>query len=988
MANEPRTSFFKALFKLLQYHRNQKGQSTILVPFGVLMVTTIAIMTYSDFFKKNQGIHKKLITRSLLQETTLSTFAIMESALKRRMWEAPPDANCMRSETFSVSGETPYKVKWNVAATYEFEKSLVTMVATGKDKYGNEVQFIKQIKIMDASDYLLISTNKADNIQLLRHSAGTRTKATSLVAGHRRIYTSSPVEFTGNFYSNRITTSFSTSPPAFTNEQAVNSYGTIIQGQRIQFTKGLRYMNAANTGTRIYTPTTTAISGVGAGLLAHNIKANTLFNSGNILDPTLNNQSGSTKYLLGQSPSGGVIFYSGNQKNEASDHVRYLNNEIAGVSSLLNRTQMDRQVYPFALAGKTSGKPIITKGKDSIADDGDYDNNISTAQIVNFYVGENWSWNAANVSCLAQVTSGHGYQHCSYSERQDSKDPLMYGFPVGFSTWREDANLTGSLYTSDAEETVFPTLDWDNLSALKDDAVACGQVAAVTESSETYEDCEVWDEKFITKYRTTGADSIACSRVLKLKQSEIDFQNFNKSTLASTEANKVLRRVIFSDQPLEIAQSDSKGVLHDAAAPTHYLNDVDVRKKLPIWIVSTDYVVFRGFQKDLTSPLVERPGEIRQIYFNKDLDSTAGDTTYIDPLNLAVLSTEKIQLISPQYVPMSKAHMVDIYPVDSARQQITPKKHNPTDHVRYEDDAFNFGQRDFNIERVAFLSNTYNVGTRANYTTVISGATSNYAYPNNGQNFFLKGLWYIPAWGPSRVRDLCMIWDPAHLPATQTAETLRGNYIITTEPDQNTSPLPPRNSKFYLQSDLGSKKVTNVNVAPHTQAHVGTDYRYNMPPYGMPWVFALQRYQQVNTVSAALFPIVSFTGISMNFEFTANSTLADTEGLRDLRQPKYNLIDSYRMYLSDQKFAFADDYVFKPENTPVTCMQPLATGGYNLLLSNFKANTTAAAPQREVNMILLNNGTSNLQFNSPSADFDGLGAIVGVQLPVFKVRGK
>lgn len=984
---------------LLFLIRNQKGQTTILVPLGVLMVTTLAILTYSDFYKKSQGLHKSLITKSLLQETTLSAFAIMESALKRRMWEAPPDENCLKSEKFSVSGKTPYGTSWEVNATYDLDKSILTMVATGKDKYKNETQFVKQIKIMDTSDYLLISTNEDQALRLTRDVANmgspARTRPTSLVAGHRRIFVKSPVEFMGNFNLDRVGTNYNTPPANLTNEQALNMYGTIIQGERIQFPKGVRY----GLGSNITTP---YVSSDGNSEDIRNAKAKALFDS----SPTPIYPLGVTKFYRTQQSSGGAIFYSGNQTSIALKHVEYLNSTntpATDVLGLISLTNMEKQVYPYSLAGKSATAPIITR---TLSDNGNYENNFHTAHIFNFTFDTNYKWAGVNASCLMESGAGiPQIQYCSFSEAEghvnrniatngtviDAGIPVK-GFPKGFSTWREDAGLSGSLYTSESEDLKVPTLDWDNFDALKDDAKTCGYEVAEAEDDKIYEDCQIWDNNFITQYKNLGASSVACSNVIKLNQEDIVFNNFNKTLTKTNSPKKILRRVIYSKNPIEIAQKNSKGLLYDSTL-THSLSDVDVRSKLPIWIVNEDYIVFRGYQKDLTSPLDERPGDIRQIYFNKDLDSTSTESSYVSPLNLVVLSPEKIHIISPQYKPLTKSHMLSMYPVDASRKEIVPIKYNITDHERYNEDAYKYGIRDFNIEYVALVTNNKNVG--------FNPSSSNNRRSSN-PNFFFKGLWYIGIYNEARPRYLCMTWDPVHTPTTSSAS--RGNYIISSTIDPVSSSLPPASSNFYLSSYLDtsitSNQVTYINALPNgtpmsqaslTNPSTGSvNYGPNFGLYGLPWVFAKQYYQRANTISAARKPIVTFTGLSMNFPFAKNSSspLAISEGLRDLELPKYDLINQYRMDLRDRKFSFSDLLIYNPITDATPCMEQISSGQASMTASNLVEKTAAAPRVTTLNLIDVNNGENNLQFQSPNLDFNGLGAIVGVELPVFKIRGK
>lgn len=109
----------------------RKGQATLLIVFVLCAVGIIVLMSSLDVFTKDYNYKSVDFDRVLLDEATSSSFAVMEAALSRRMWEPPPDSDCLKSQKFSVSGKLPNGVSWSVDTVFNFTTKNYEMTATG-----------------------------------------------------------------------------------------------------------------------------------------------------------------------------------------------------------------------------------------------------------------------------------------------------------------------------------------------------------------------------------------------------------------------------------------------------------------------------------------------------------------------------------------------------------------------------------------------------------------------------------------------------------------------------------------------------------------------------------------------------------------------------------------------------------------------------------------------------------------------------------------
>nr|BFD68955.1 hypothetical protein HAGR004_39770 [Bdellovibrio sp. HAGR004] len=92
----------------------------------------VFVLNSADIQKRNYEYKTKDHDQVLLNEVTTSAFAVMESALARRLWEPPPDNNCLNSESFSVEGKLDGGMTWNVTAKYNFTTKNYELVSEGQ----------------------------------------------------------------------------------------------------------------------------------------------------------------------------------------------------------------------------------------------------------------------------------------------------------------------------------------------------------------------------------------------------------------------------------------------------------------------------------------------------------------------------------------------------------------------------------------------------------------------------------------------------------------------------------------------------------------------------------------------------------------------------------------------------------------------------------------------------------------------------------------
>ncbi|MGZ3827039.1 MAG: hypothetical protein ACXVCR_18965 [Bdellovibrio sp.] len=703
--------------------KRSRGQATLLIVFVLCAVGIIILMNSLDVFNKDYNYKSVDFDRVLLDEATSSSFAVMESALSRRMWEPPPDKDCLKSDKFNVSGTLPNGVSWTVETIYNFTTKNYEMTATGKFKNLVSI-FKKRIKVLDVSDYLLFSAS--DNPVSLGRNYDPNSPA-ALIARDRRIYTKGPLSAYSMIDRPNPGLDWNGSNSIWPGE-----YGTIIQGDRMQFGGGI-----------YYSPYSIPQPNPGQGNLS------------SLLGPYAEAWGSPSKYLSIYG-AGSMIFTK--DYNTATT----LNDQVVQVQNgPLSKNDIKKSVYPVALFG---GNPPLKAWSSS--DNGTYFNDVDRYSIFLYsYAGANNFGIRNNPTCLSTADAFSTKKFCSHSEH----------FPKGFKKWRKDADLEGYLYTSDAEAIPAPSMNWDNLEALEEDAQACGKV--VDSSAPSYEDCPVWDGNFLSKYAFQGS-AMVCPKTTALDMENLTLNNFNPGQLTDTSVkDRLLRRVVYLKGPAEIKQSNAKGLMVTA------VSDNVARKNLSLWVVSEDLIALRGFQNDTTSPLTVDPGRLREVVFNQDSSSSGKES-----LSMVLLSPEQVHLLSPFYVPMTSQHLKSYWPVSGGK--IRPINHNLTDDVRYEEDGFKYGYRKFSLNNVSLIS-----------SSAVSAS-----YP-----FYMRGLWSGPDSSASQfISDLCMVTL-----AGQNLTKYGSNYLVDTAyipsyAGAPLSPIPAVGSKYYNGDHFPNRYYPNV----------------------------------------------------------------------------------------------------------------------------------------------------------------------------------
>lgn len=627
----------------------QNGITSLMMTLVICIVSTIFLFNSIEQISRNRILHVREADTLILNEMTMSAFTVMEAALARRLWEPPPDAHCLKERSFSVHGSFPNGATWKVDASYNAKTKNYEMVAFGQVN-GLKAKYLKYLKVMDASEFLLFSASDRD-VQMYRlYNPATPT---SLIANDRRIYTKGRVVFSATVDMANPKINFAGSGAPFP-----TTYGTILQGDRMQFVGGIQYnpqIVPEPLAPLIETP---------------------LFQS--ILSP-YSNSWGSAPKTWGQQGGGVAVL------TRSLDVATRLTQEFITPGGI-TRAEVARSVYPIALFG---GTPPLKAWSGS--DSGAYFNDPARSSVFYYSYGDANNFGVrGDYTCFSKADAlvNPAGKFCSYSEH----------FPKGFEKWRKDANLEGVLFTKDAEEIPSPRLNWDNLQALEEDARQCGFVLGA-HTGAAQKDCQFWEKNFMTKYRAHGGADV-CEQVSPLDLDSIAFPNFNPADLVDGNPNQdlLLRRVVYLKVPTVVSQANAKGLM------TTVLGDSAKRKNLSVWIVSEDLLTLQGYQApaDLTSPLDVDPWRIRQIHFNFDTLNPPGSK--IRPIPLVLLSPEHVHLISPQYVPMDFAKMTAAFPVSGG--QIRPVRHIRTDYPRQENDGFKYGFRHYNLHDIALITSS------------------------------------------------------------------------------------------------------------------------------------------------------------------------------------------------------------------------------------------------------------------------------------------
>lgn len=622
---------------------NRKGQATLLMVVVISTVVSIFLFSALDVFRRNYEFKAFDFDQALLNEMTVSSFAVIESALARRLWEPPLDKDCLKTESFEASGSVNGEISWKVTAKYDFKTKNYNLLAEGQ--YGQlRSVFRKRIKVLDVSNYLLFSGSDKPVYLNRRYEL---TAPAAVLGRDRRIYTKGPLVLDpGTIMRANPMMNWAGTAAGWPEE-----FGLVLQGERMQFAGGISYRPMA-----VMRPNPDPSSNIDTMLNPYSIP----WGSG---VPPYDAQYG----------GGYAVFTKDiNRANTLVNQVR------TGASVPLTLATILKEVYPTALF---NGTPPLRAW--TATDSGTYFSNPNRDSVFYYpYAGATDFQARANYACLSR--SGATQKHCSNSN----------DFPKGFEAWRKNAGLESVLFTEDATELPSPKLGWDHLAALEEDAVACGVV--VSTPTNAVQDCPIWDANFVTKYASGAA--AACPQVSRLDLDTLTLNNFNAATYAAV-ANKerFARRVVYLKVPSILRQSNSRGLM------SANLPNAVARRNLPLWVVSEDVLALQGLQTDTTSPFSSQPARLREVYFNYDAVS-GGTVTERPPLSMVVLSPEQVHLISPFYVPMSSTLLAQSWPRSGGK--IRPVRHNFTEASRYETDGYRYGFRRFIIKNVALIASS------------------------------------------------------------------------------------------------------------------------------------------------------------------------------------------------------------------------------------------------------------------------------------------
>lgn len=779
-----------------------KGFSTLamsVVASAISMTLYFFIMSKVDNLQMN---FEKSLRQSILDEIVQSSFAIAEATLARRMWEVPIDSStCDSKDKFKLSG-TLGRVSWAINVEYNSDLKIYKMIASGTDQNFSS-RFVKEIKAVDVSDYLLFSDSN-NPIYMGSINSG----AFGIVAGTRKVYSKSKLYFYAENFNY----------PSLTNQgnwlgadiKFPDNFNAIFQADRMIFAGGIEsYFNTQ--------------------FLANDDPIKSMIN------PYFNTYTNSAH-------TGVALFIDDINKAQA------LVDNVNGVASApyITRSSYAKYVYPQAFFPITARPGLSDHGVDS----GGFHNSTND-QNVFIYVcgGANGFGCLGDFTCLNKKGTSKG---CNFSE----------AWPKGFAAWKNAAGLNDILFTSDAEEPPKPILTWDNMEALEEDAKICG---AVIDKLNPYEDCPIWEHNAIMSYAHTGV--VNCPQISKINLDQLTFKNLTGTT-------KYSRRVIYLKSQAEVYQNTYSGLMK-TLLPNNSLRD-----KLSFWVVSEDAITLKGVQPDVSSPLQSQPNVVRKVYFNKDVSGAAA----LHPLNLVFLSPDRIQLISPFHVPVTKAMFTARLPYSGGK--IRPLLSAQFDEQRFGQDTFKYGLRDYEL----------------NHISIIISSTESQNNP-----FLFRGLWsgrsstaQVIAYG------ICYASTPGGGMLDQSGSNIFTTTALVPASATSAAHIPnPMTSFFYGDPAVTASQFVNGTL--------------EFPPYYSAAALNIQLSNNVRGSQAIL------TGQRMSLQFSPTTPA----GKRDLSVPKYR--DFYGPYSAD---AFLDSvidlssrvavydypYYMQPISTPTPCI--------------------------------------------------------------------
>ncbi len=843
--------------------RNRSGSSLLFVFVALGLVTTIPlyVLKINNQLSEQSSI---LWNRIVADETAQSSFVLLEAALARRLWSPPPDKDCMIQEEFSVNGILENGATYQVDGKYIKESKTLEMTSLATYK-GVESRYQKNLKIYDVADYLILSKKTEDTtITSPRYST---TLPTSLIARERKVYFDGGVKFQNLTYRPHDYDPDKNKTYPMLNPGEIN---IILQAERLIFKGGLRYDHL-----------TSPIPAPGAFPKFYNDFRHITNDYYPETTPT-----GPT-YFWQWGGGGAFITNDFQQAKDVDERMR--------AGSSVNHSLIMKHFYPIALF--TGMLPLnATNAQDT----GSFFDDPNKWLVFTYSYGPNGvpTFGARrNFTCYTE-DRGADTRFCSSSR----------AFPKGFDSWRKEADLKGVLFTDDFEDMQTQTITWDNMEAMKEDAKACGIYVneSTGNTSGSYSDCDLSNSRFVGDYITgKGAN---CSKIFRLDSESIQSKLSNFSAANYSSANdKILRRVIYSEVPLEIVQSQVAGLSTSMSS--------NVRENLPLWVVNEDVNILKPFQPDTTSPINERPGEFRQLYFN------SSPTNLLKPLNMVYLSPERTVIHSPFHKPLSNSELLNDFPVVNGR--IRPSYSIQTDWKHHEDDGLKYGVRIVNIKNMSLIDNT-----------------QSFSYH---EGFFLRGLWSVVDSSAIQVlRNGCFLSPSASEPIVSST----GGPVLPPGHPALGKFVPPLSSRFYDQTS-------------------GTKISH----YYRPYIFELQfKHSDVRE------SVINFEGTRLGVYFSAEAVA----GKQPLSIQKYSRREFYnpnQIDLSQRSYVWDSENWYNKVGSvtnPISCtIEPVIRG------------TTV---KHDAINVPLNRAEFTFLHQPPGDDFNSVGSIMSLPLPMLKMR--
>lgn len=527
---------------------------SIMIVTVISALSTILFFSVMDLYRIGQENRRRNLDRLILNEGATSAFAVMESALSRRLWKQPLDASCRVIPEVTATGSSD-GVNWTVTAAYRPATKGYDLTVEASYK-GMSTVFIRSIKTMDVSDYMVFSES-TDPVYVTQ-SYNSKSPA-GMISRDRRMYTKGPLVFyshVARYDAGVVYNAPTTNWPG--------EWGGIVQGDRLQFLGGI-----------YYNPNPIPVP--------NNTPGNA--NLPSLLAPYVN--------LYSSNHGGGV----GLILKDATLAEGLWNQVRSGDPSTARRSQVAPNVYPLALFGGSTPPLLAWNGVDGT---GYFSDPMRMPSFVYSYGGAS-SWGTAmNGTCISRPTAFADKKYCSHSAH----------FPKSFDLWRKNAGLEGTLFTDDAEASPAPQISQEHMASLEEDARRCGLVIE-NPLPTSYMDCPIWERGFYTSYTSTGTAN--CQRISVLDLDAVSWPTFDASGVqAAATQGQVEQKIIYSKVPLEIIQNKANGLM------TSRLPNNTLRTAFSLWVINEQSTILRGVQPDTSSPLVTDPARLREIYFNRD----------------------------------------------------------------------------------------------------------------------------------------------------------------------------------------------------------------------------------------------------------------------------------------------------------------------------------------------------------------------------------